>query len=105
MPGTAQFVTALTRSARKAGSYYVRQLVYIRYCPDPLGIDTGCKGSPAGGAFRGNALRGVTFCPDRKLPKSCSGEMLSVVLPHAKPLSPENLSRHALAEDGAGFRL
>ena len=30
-------------------------------------------------------LRGVTFCADRRLPKSCPGEMLSVTLPWGKP--------------------
>ena len=34
------------------------------------------------------ALRGVTFCADRKSPKSCPGETLSVVLPHAKAALP-----------------
>ncbi len=28
----------------------MRQLVYIRYCPAPLGIDTGCKSSPFWGS-------------------------------------------------------
>ena len=38
--------------------------------------------------LQGNALRGVTFCADRKSPKSCPGEMLCVVLPHAKAALP-----------------
>ena len=53
---------------------------------------------------KGNMLRRVTFCADRKSPKSCSRETLSVTLPRAKPLSPENPSRHALGRDGAWYR-
>ena len=48
------------------------------------------------------ALRGVTFCADRKLPKSCPGETLCVVLPHAKAALPlkEPMNKHKRTPGG-----
>ena len=53
----------------------------------------------------GSVLRRVTFCADRKSPKTCPGETLSVTLPRAKPLSPEHPSGRALGLHCTSYRL
>ena len=52
-------------------------------------------------------LRRVSFlsCHKKDTKEGHLGETLSVVLPHAKPLSPKDPTRRALGRDGTWFRL
>ena len=100
--------------ARARGSFYIFSVVKwcggytatlcdieVRIRPfNNLAVPERAKGRPedkAGNRVRialqsfpniGSVLRRVTFCTDRKSPKSCPGETLCVVLPHAKAALP-----------------